>query len=125
MLLNEFFGQAISLGKKQDSKDPGQGTQADDLFWYIVDHDKLHKDFFHPLAQKIKKDHNSGKLNRSECVNKFMPMVEKGCMEFYHKNKMKGKLGKAFPKELRDDLAERLYDHYQEDIVKDKYNLGD
>jgi hypothetical protein len=125
MLLNEFFGQAIKLGKKQDKKNLGHETQSDDLFWYIVDHDKLHKDFFHPLAHKIKKDHASGKLDRHECVGKFMPRVEKGCMEFYQKNKMKGKPGKLFPKELRDDLAERLYDHYQEDIVKDKYNLGD
>jgi hypothetical protein len=37
---------------------------------------------------------------------------------------MQGKLGKIFSEELRKDMCERLYDHYKEDIVKEKYKLG-
>ena len=54
-----------------------------------------------------------------------MPMVNKGCKEYYHEKKLKGHLGKIFTKELRQDTCERLYDHYKEDIIKGKYKLGE
>jgi len=122
MLLNEFFGPAIKAGRKQEDQETDNHT--DDVFWYIVDHDRLHKDYFHPLAQKIKRDHAQGRLNKEECVAKFMPMVEKGCMEFYHKHKMNGRPGKMFPREMREDLCERLYDHFSEGIIKGEYKIG-
>lgn len=124
MLLNEFFGPAIKAGRNQDGTNKESGDHIDDVFWYIIDHDRLHKDYFHPLAQKIKHDHTNNKLDRAECIKKFMPMVEKGCMEFYNTHKMNGKLGKMFTKELREDLCERLYNHYCDDIIKDQYKLG-
>jgi len=120
MKLNEFFGPAIKLGKKDG--DPEHQSHTDELFWYIIDHDRLHKDFFHPMKDKIKEHHKSGKLDRSECIKQFMPMVEKGCKEFYHQHKMIGKLGKLFPLEMREDLCERLYDHYAEDVINGKYD---
>ena len=124
MLLKEFFGPAIKAGNQTlDDKDKSK-EQGDDLFWYILDHDRLHKDYFLPLAQKIKKRHDENKLDKSACVKDFMPMVEKGCMEYYKKNKLTGRLGKLFPKQLREDLCERLFDHYYEDILKDCYKLG-
>jgi hypothetical protein len=122
MLLKEFFGPAIKAGNKV-LKDE-DSNQNDDLFWYILDHDKLHKDFFLPLARKIKKQHTENKLNRSGCIKEFMPMVNKGCLEYYNKKKMNGKLGKLFPKQIREDLCEKLFDHYYEDILKDCYTLG-
>lgn len=123
MLLKEFFGKGLNL--KQHSSDKKDDTkESDDLFWFFLDHDKLHKDFFHPLAKKIKQAHESGKEDKSMLVKEFMPMVEKGCMEFYHKKKMTGKPGKIFPQEMREELCERLYDHFCEDILKDKYKLG-
>lgn len=124
MLLNEFFGKAIDLTNKQENSKDEHGKIADDAFWFIVDHDRLHKDHFHTLAPKIKKANESGKLDKTALVKQFMPMVEKGCKEFYHKNKMTGKLGKLFPKEMREEMCERLYDHYCEDIVKDRYQIG-
>jgi hypothetical protein len=124
MLLNEFFGPAIKAGRKQEGADQESDGNTNEVFWYIIDHDRLHKDYFHPLAQKIKHDHENNKLDRADCIRKFMPMVEKGCMEFYHHHKMKQKPGKMFPKEMREDLCERLFDHYCDDIIKDKYKLG-
>ena len=53
-----------------------------------------------------------------------MPMVVKGCKEYYQDKELTGKLGKEFPKELRDGMCHRLYDQYSEDIKKDKYKLG-
>jgi hypothetical protein len=53
-----------------------------------------------------------------------MPLVVKGCREFYADNKMEGKLGKEFPMEMREELCKRLYDHFRDDLKQDKYQLG-
>jgi hypothetical protein len=123
MLLNEFFGKPVDI-KKEMSKDREDKHLGDELFWYIVDHDKLHKDYFMPLAKKIKRDHDTNKLDKEKNVMEFMPMVKKGCMEYYHHTKMKDNPDKSFTDELCKELCEKLFDHYREDIVKDEYKLG-
>lgn len=122
MLLKEFFGPAIKVGNKLLSNKSSE--EENELFWYILDHDKLHKDYILPLAKKIKNQHKKGKFNKEQCVAEFMPMVEKGCLEFYKNKKLHGKLGKEFPRKLRDELCEKLFDHFYEDIIKNQYTLG-
>ena len=51
-------------------------------------------------------------------------MVKKGCMEYYHHKKLKGHAEKLFTKELKQDLCEKLFDHYFEDIINDNYQIG-
>jgi hypothetical protein len=121
MLLNEFFGAAIDT-TKQLKRDREESNQGDELFWYIIDHDRLHKDYFFPIAQHIHK--NKKNLDREAICKEFMPMVVKGCKEFYKHNDLKGNMSKMFTEELRNDLCERLYDHYKEDILKGRYKLG-
>jgi hypothetical protein len=123
MLLNEFFGKAIDITKEM-SKNSDDKEMHDDLFWYILDHDKLHKDYFMPLAKKIKQRSMKEELDKEQCVMEFLPMVRKGCMEYYQHKKMKGNLATAFPKELQKELCEKLFNHFREDVVKDKYKLG-
>jgi hypothetical protein len=125
MKLYEFFGRPVKIGKKENKSEQDISDHKDELFWYILDHDKLHKDHAIPLLQKMSRAQKTGKLNREECVSSMRPMVEKGCMEFYHKKEMKGKPAKHFPKDLRDDLCERLCDHYIESINKNEFQLGD
>lgn len=125
MLLNEFFGPAIKAGKQADHDQNPDDTNHDELFWYIIDHDKLHKDFILPMLKNIKRDHEAGTLDKEKYVEEFMPMVNKGCIEFYHTRKMHEKLGKLFPKELREDLCERLYDHFTEELLIDKNKTDD
>jgi hypothetical protein len=119
----EFFGKSANINKEMTKTRENQGLH-DDVFWYIVDHDRLHKEFFHPIAVKIHKAQKTNKLDKEEIVKDFLPMVEKGCKEFYKKHKLTGKLGKLFPKEIRNDLCEKLFAHYHEDIVKGQYKLG-
>lgn len=121
MLLREFFGRSLDI--KQDKKNHEGKEWEDDLFWFILDHDRLHKDYFHPLAAKVKANHDKKDFNKETYVKELMPMVEKGCKEFYSNKKMNGQLGKLFPKELRDGMCERLFDHYFDDILKDKYKI--
>lgn len=123
MKLMEFFGKPIDVHKEL-SKNRDDQKIGDELFWYIVDHSKLHKDHFHPIAVKIYKAHKADKLNKDEMVKEFASMVNKGCMEFYHHKKLKERPAKIFTKEIREDLCERLFDHYREDIIKGKYKIG-
>jgi hypothetical protein len=124
MLLNEFFGKAIDATKGTSSNKDDDKQLRDELFWFILDHDKLHKDHLHPIATKIKEAEKNGKLDKEKSVAAFMPMIEKGCKEFYRNKKMTGSLGKHFPKDLREEMCEQMYDHFREDILKDKYKLG-
>jgi len=123
MKLMEFFGKNIDPSGELEQKSKEQ-NMGDDLFWYIVDHDRLHKDFFHPTAKKIKNAHEHNKLDREAMVSEFMPMVIKGCKEYYHHAKLPGHIENIFTEELRKDMCERLYDHYREDIIKGHYKLG-
>lgn len=112
MLLNEFFGNRKDIHLKPN-KDKDENKMHDELFWFILDHDRLHKEYFMPMARKFKGQHDKETL-----LGELMPMVEKGCKEFYAHNKMEGKLGKLFPEELRKELCSKLYDHYTENVGK-------
>jgi hypothetical protein len=118
MKLVEFFGRSMDLNTNK-RKDQQEEKFDDDLFWYIIDHDKLHKDYFFPIAKKLK---SLKGCTPEQILELFMPMVEKGCKEYYQYKEMTGKLGKEFSKDLREDMCKRLYDHYRNDIQKD--NLG-
>jgi hypothetical protein len=37
---------------------------------------------------------------------------------------MNGKLGKIFPESLREEICQKLYDHYKDDLKSNKYKLG-
>jgi phage gp46-like protein len=121
MLLKEFFNQSIDLGNSLARKNNADPKLDDNLFWYIIDHDKLHKDYFFAIAKELKSKDNQ---EPEEILKLFMPMVLKGCREYYADKKLHGKLGKTFSKELREELCKRLYEHYKEDISKDNYKLG-
>ena len=120
----EFFGKPIDVDKTM-SKNVDDKEMHDDLYWYILDHDRLHKDFFYPIAKKIKAAHKTNKVNKAALVKEFMPMVNKGCMEYCKEKKMQGDIDEAVSREVRKEICQRLYDHCREDIVKDNYQLGD
>lgn len=120
MKLIEFFSRPIDISSNKNRESKSK-IKPDDLFWYIIDHDKIHKDYFFPIAQKLKTLKECGP---EMVLELFMPMVKKGCKEYYSHNKMSGKLGKLFPEDIREEICQRLYDHYREDVNNEKYNLG-
>jgi len=121
MLLNEFFGKSMNVKTELDN-DADKNVKLDNLFWYIIDHNKLHKDYFFPIARKIKK---LPEVTPEMAIELYMPMVKKGCKEYYESQKLQGKLGKLFDKEMREELCQKLHDHFYDDVVKDKYKLGE
>ncbi|NBP58325.1 hypothetical protein EBU71_17700, partial [bacterium] len=112
MLLTEFFGRSKPIHLKPD-KEKDEQKMHDELFWFIIDHDRLYKDYAFDLIKKISKNQDEKSI-----ISEFMPMVEKGCKEFYHKHKMHGKLGKLFPEKLRHEVCKQLYKHYKENLKK-------
>ena len=121
MLLNEFFGRNPGIENKEKSKSDNTKEFDDDLFYYILDNDKLHKDYFFEIAKKLKK---LNECSEGMIYEMFMPMVVKGCKEYYHHKKMEGRMATKFPKEMREGLCKKLYDHYHNDVKKEIYRIG-
>jgi hypothetical protein len=128
MKLFEFFGhQNLDFYRKhpddsaQEKSKDHEEHLSNDVFYYILDHDNLHKKHFFDTAKTIKTKHQKDENHSPNYWNK---MVEDGCVDFYHKNKMKGDIKEIFNKEFRDELCQRLADHYHKDIVKDDYKIG-
>jgi len=123
MKLNEFFGHTLKPNKPA-YKDKNK-ISNDELFWFILDHDELYKKHAIPIARTIKKAHALKNIDKEACLKEFMKMVEDGCKKYYAENKMHGKLGKFFPKDLREEMCNRLYEHYYNNVTQGKYDLGD
>lgn len=124
MLLNEFFGKGVDVNKDL-RKHRDDDNMNNELFWFIIDHDRLQKDYFFPIAKKIYKAYNAKKLDKAQAIKDFYPMVKKGCQEFYQYKKMPGHFEDTFDKKLMKEMCERLFDHYREDIIRGEYKLGD
>ena len=129
MKLYEFFGNIERDADKDDLapdnlKREKQQELSDNLFWFIIDHDDLHKEFFLPSAKDIHKKQKNKSKEDTHDWKMWMPMVKKGCIEFYHKHKMIEDPNDIFNKELRIDMCKRLADHYHKDIINGEYKLG-
>lgn len=131
MKLFEFFGKqnldfspAFNHDKKKDDPKVEKDNLCNEVFWHIIDggtDDILHKKHFMDIARQIKHNHSNDKGHDPKM---WADMVKAGCVDFFHKHKMKGDIKEIFDEELRKDLCQKLVDHYHEDIVKDEYNLG-
>ena len=131
MKLFEFFSvpsvDEHNDKKKGDNPDSDSERQrlANDLYWYILDHDSIHKEHFIPIAQKIEKEFKKDKkIDKSKYQECWMPMVKQACLEYHKKNKMHGNPKKVFDEDLCKHLCKRLADRFIEDIKKGEYKLG-
>ena len=134
MNLLEFFGGSSHKNDESDHLDPrshnhkapkvDQDKMADDLYWFMLDHDKLHKECFLPVARELSEKIKTKTLDRKEDAKKFMPMINRACMEFYKQYQMTEDPKDVFTKEMRRGLCKRLADQSFEDIEKDEYSFG-
>jgi hypothetical protein len=129
MKLNEFFGNVTHDVNSQNTDNGEMGAEersdlADKVFWFIVDSDDLHKKYFMRIASDIK---NSNKNNDSIDYDWkiWKPMVNAGCVEYFHEHDVPGDPKITFNKKFRADMCKRLVDHYHKDIENDEYDLGD
>lgn len=127
MKLLEFFNPHKSdvTEKQNNSSDPKIDKERlfDDLYWFILDHDGLHKEYFIPLAKEIDRKRKSKEFDKSDYIKKFLPMINKGCLLFYKEKSMNQDPKDIFTKQLRKDLCHRLLDQSYEDICKGEYKI--
>jgi|APGre2960657404_1045060.scaffolds.fasta_scaffold00572_2 hypothetical protein len=130
MKLFEFFSVASvkdhdpRLDHDKDSQTEREKL-ANELFWYILDHDDIHKKHVMPIAQDIARAKKKGNVDMKKYTECWMPMVEEACLEFHKEEKMPHNPRKLFDREFREELCKRLAEKYVEDIKKDRYKLGD
>jgi hypothetical protein len=123
MKLYEFFGSNLNL--KSDHDDPHSMDQEkrkqlmQDIFYYMIDHDDLHKKQFFEIATGI---HRNPEKEHHPKI--WLPMVNKACMEFYKEMQMEGNPVEVFDKKFRGELCKKAADHYHKDILKGSYKLG-
>lgn len=118
MKLFEFFSKNLDI--KSSEKEKSRDFDKDELFFYILDNDDLHKKYFFRNAKKLKKVDGCSREMMLEC---WMPMIKEGCEKYYEKKKLFGSFEKLFDKDLRENLCERLHEHYFEDIQKGVYEI--
>jgi methionyl-tRNA synthetase len=121
MKLYEFFGSKLDM-KGSDPSDHDQEEKKklmQDIFYYIIDHDDIHKSHFLEVARQVHK--NPAKEHHPKI---WLPMVNKACMEYYKEMKLEGNPTELFDKKSRGDLCKKCADHYHKDILMGEYNLG-
>lgn len=124
MRLYEFFGNINQESTSHGLEKEQERQLADQVFWYILDSDQLHKTQFLHIAKKIKQAHEADPKEASHDCKVWLPMVIIGCREYFEKNDIQGDPKDIFNKKFRMDLCKHLAQHFHEDILKDTYKLG-
>lgn len=130
MKLYEFFGGRATDNDTDPRDDLSGKTQledekmADDLYWFILDDDDLHKEYFMPAATELSKKMKDPSFDHSMYTKKWMPMVNKGCLKFYKKSEMTEDPKDVFTLEMRKALCQRFADEHHTDIQKGNFKLG-
>ena len=125
MKLYEFFGNINFDPNKEESRDPealGKEEEqelCDNVYWFILDDDDLHKKFFMPIAKELKKKYADTTDDASHDWKVWIPMVNAGCMKFYKEHNIEQHPSDVFTKDFRKSICKRLEDHYHEAIEND------
>lgn len=133
MKLNEFFSPPE--GKLDDKNPRDQSSKqsehekeelANEVYWYMLDDDELHKEYFVPLAHEISGLQKSKKFEHNEFIKRWMPMVKAACIKFYkeHEEDLSGDPNDLFSKDMRKVLCQRLADQHHKDIEAGEYKLS-
>jgi hypothetical protein len=131
MKLYEFFNVPVDKKEKQfpdygkSKTEEEKAKMADELFWYIIDNDTLHKEHVLPFVKELKTQITSPDFNRNRFTKSWMPMVNKGCRLFYKHHKLKENPAKLFDEDFKDELCKRLCDKFVKDVQEDHYHVGD
>ena len=127
MKLYEFFGNIKhdqdpnsdpdTLGKEEEAE------LAEQVFWFILDDDELHKKYFLPVAKEIRIKHKADPKTSENDWKLWIPMVNEGCKDYYENHDVEGHPADVFNKEFRRDLCKRIADQCHKDILKGEYKI--
>lgn len=108
-------------GKSQEDKNKIQ----DDLYWFIIDNDDLHKQFVLPFVSDLKAHLSQPDFNVNRFKKNWVPMINKGCRMYYNDKKLKSNPDSLFTKELKKNLLDKITDKYIDDIKNNSYDIGE
>lgn len=128
MKLYEFFGNINhddidsdghpdTLGKEEERE------MAEQVFWFILDDDDLHKEYFLPVVKEMRAKHKADPKSDESDWKLWMHMVKEGCIKFYEEHDVKGHPNDVFNKEFCIDVCKRIADHCHKDILKGEYKI--
>jgi hypothetical protein len=130
MKLYEFFN--VPVDKRQDKfpNYPGQSLEdkekmSDELFWFIIDHDSLHKEFVLPFVKDMKDQVTNPNFDKGRFTKGWMPMVRKGCSLFYKKKKLKDDPKDLFDDKVKEEICRKLCDKFVQEIKDGDFFIGD
>ncbi len=109
MYLREFFGKELTVDTDIEGEDE---ELIGAVYTYIINHDRLYKDYVVPLQPAFAASMRNGELPTDNLKQGLLKLVNMGCKEFYQEEKLTGKLQKLFPKGLRMKVVELLVEHY-------------
>ena len=129
MRLLEFFNPKHENWEKVDrDKDlvPQDTNLEDNIYYFIIDDDRLHKEHFLPLAINYYKQKDRKDFDRKSFAKSCLPMVKDGCRAYCKTLKLEdgipdGMLNKG----LFRSLAHRLVDQIINDVKEDAYGFKD
>ena len=111
MLLKELFDNNIN----QDTPE----TLVDDVKFFIDHDDDLHKEYFLPVADEMKR---KKLFDVDGCYEMFMPMVDEACGKYHEQYKIPGQFEELYTKDLKEKICRRIAEDSIEEIKNGTYD---
>lgn len=128
MKLLEFFNVPNDNPSRVDLQGNSQEDKAkmqDELYWYIIDNDDLHKQYVLPFVSDLKSHLSDPNFNIDRFKKEWIPMINKGCKMYYHDKKLKSNPETMFDKDFKKSLLDKIAEKYIEDVKNKAYHVGD
>ena len=109
MLLKEIF---------QHSEAETPDTLVDDVAFFCDHDDDLHKEYFLPAVDELKRKKI---FDVEECYETFMPMVKAGCEKYDEKFNVAGVYEEVYTKEVMEKVCRKLAERHLQHIEDGKY----
>ena len=129
MKLFEFFGK---MTLKQDHEDgkyslsrEEKETLEQSLFDFILNDTALHKKYFMPIAKSLKARYDDHTDDASKDWKEWLPMVNRGCANYFKEHNITGDPKDIFSKKLRKELCKKIENYYREGILNNEFQIGD
>jgi len=115
MLLQELFS------KKPDEKSASDEL-IDDVAFFIDHEDDLHKEYFLPAVDTLKKKKVIERDEIDEIYPEFAELVKAGCESYHNKFHPQGKPDELYTKEFKIAVAKKIAEEHLEHIRSGAYD---
>lgn len=128
MRLLEFFNPKHESWEQHDKDQdmtPRDDKLEDNIYYFILDDDRIHKEHFLPLAVNYYRQKDRGDFDKKLFAKKCLPMVNDGCRAYCRSLKSEEIPDKLLNKDLFRSLAHRIVDQIINDVKEDAYGFKD